>query len=182
MSLIKIVVVGAGGHAAVVIEVLRAQGGFEIVGAVDPDVTRSHVIGIPILGNDDQLATLREDGVEAAVVALGNNQIRQKIALALLSRGYSLPPVVHPGASISPTAVIEDGAVIMNRAVVGTRARVGPMAIINTGCIVEHDNCIGPAAHVAPGVNLAGNVRIGERTLVGIGLPFVLISVSVPTS
>jgi sugar O-acyltransferase (sialic acid O-acetyltransferase NeuD family) len=169
MRLIKIVVVGSGGHAAVVIESLRARGDFVIVGAVDPDRTRSHVIGVPILGSDDHLATLRDEGVEAAVVALGSNQLRQKIAQALLALGYSLPPVVHPGASISPTAVIETGAVIMNRALVGTRARIGPMVIINTGCIVEHDNRIAAAAHVAPGVNLAGNVHIGERTLVGVG-------------
>lgn len=169
MMAIRIVVVGAGDHAAVVIEALRATGDFTIVGVVDPHPSQSDVVGVPVLGGDDCLSALLEAGVEAAVIALGDNRLRQRIGLALLKQGFVLPAVVHPGASISPSAVIGAGAVIMNRAVVGTRARVGCLAIVNTGSIVEHDNEIEAAAHVAPGVALAGNVRVGERSLVGVG-------------
>lgn len=122
-----------------------------------------------MLGNDDCLPALRRSGVEAAVVALGNNRLRQAIANRLLAQAFILPPVLHPAAFISPTASIEPGAVVMARAVAGTCARIGPFAIINTGAIVEHDNDIGAAAHVAPGVSLAGTVRVGERVLIGVG-------------
>jgi UDP-perosamine 4-acetyltransferase len=169
MKLLNIVVIGAGGHAAVVIEALRASSGYNIVGAVDPDKTLSHVIGVPVLGNDDRLPALREQGIQAVVVALGNNDRRQTISKMLLDQGWLLPPLVHPGASVSPSATIESGAVIMNRAIIGTRARIGSVVIVNTGSIVEHDNQIAAAAHVAPGVTLGGNVHVGERTLVGIG-------------
>jgi UDP-perosamine 4-acetyltransferase len=169
MMPVRIVVVGAGDHAAVVIEALRAMGDFTIVGVVDPHPSHSDVVGIPVLGGDDCLPALLEAGVEAAVIALGDNRLRQKIGLAVLKQGFVLPSVVHPEASISPSAAIRAGAVIMNRAVVGTRARVGCLAIVNTGSIVEHDNDIEAAAHVAPGVALAGNVRVGERSLVGVG-------------
>ncbi len=169
MTAARIVVVGGGGHAAVVIEALRAMGGFIIVGVVDPHPEFPDVIGVPVLGGDDRLPGLREDGVEMAVIALGNNKLRQRTGPTLLNQGYVLPSVVHPGASISPSATVEAGAVIMNRAVVGTRVRIGPLVIINTGSVVDHDSEIGAAAHVAPGVALAGNVRVGERSLVGVG-------------
>jgi UDP-perosamine 4-acetyltransferase len=165
----RVVVIGAGGHAAVVIEALQALGEFTIVGILDPHPVHPHVVGVPVLGADDRLPALREEGVEAAVVALGENGLRQKIGRRLLTQGYVLPLVIHPGAFVSPTATIEVGTVIMNRATVGARARIGSLVIINTGSIVEHDDEIGAAAHVAPGVALAGSVTVGERSLIGIG-------------
>ena len=164
----RVVVVGAGGHAAVVIEALQAAG-HTVIGVVDPCPAEPHVLGVPVLGGDECLPGLLADGIGAAVVALGSNRLRQFIGAALLAQGYALPAVVHPGASVSPTASVGAGAVVMNRAVVGTRTRVGTLAIVNTGAVVDHDNDIGPAAHVAPGVALAGNVRVGERALVGVG-------------
>ena len=164
----RVVVVGAGGHAAVVIEALQAAG-HTVVGVVDPRPAEPHVLGVPVLGGDECLPGLLADGIGAAVVALGSNRLRQSIGASLLAQGYALPAVVHPGASVSPTASVGAGAVVMNRAVVGTRTRVGELAIINTGAVVDHDNDIGPGAHVAPGVALAGNVRVGERALIGVG-------------
>lgn len=165
----RIVVVGAGGHAAVVIEALQAVGLFAVEGTVDLNPAHSNVLGIPVLGGDECLPALRRSGVDAAVVAVGDNQLRQNIAGRLLAQGFALPSIVHPTAFISPSAIIEAGAVIMARAVVGTRAKIGSLAIINTGAIVEHDNEIGAAAHIAPGVALAGSVHIGERALMGVG-------------
>ena len=169
MTAMRIVVIGAGGHASVVIEALRAAARFTIWGIADPNPLRPEVLGIPVLGGDDCLPELRRDGVEAAVVAIGDNQLRQAIAGRLLTQGFIFPPVVHPTAFISPTAAIEAGVVVLARAVIGTRARIGSLAIINTGAIVEHDNEIGAASHVAPGVALAGNVHVGERALIGVG-------------
>jgi UDP-perosamine 4-acetyltransferase len=169
MTASRVVVIGAGGHAAVVIEALRAQCIFMIVGVIDPHPAHPDVLGVPVLGGDDCLPGLLQDGIDAAVVAIGDNRLRQKIGQMLIAKGYRLPPVIHPLASISPSAVIEEGAVIMNRAVAGTRVRIGCLAILNTGSIVDHDCVIDGAAHVAPGVALAGNVRVGERTLIGVG-------------
>ena len=165
----KVVVVGAGGHAKVVLEVLRAAGGFEVAGLVDPNPAQAEVLGVRVLGGDDILPGLRSRGVAAAVVALGSNRARERVGDGLRAMGFALPAAVHPSALVSPSARIGDGAVVMARAVLGTLAAVGEFAIINTGAVVEHDNRIGRAAHVAPGVALAGSVTVGDRALVGVG-------------
>lgn len=169
MTVPRLVVVGAGGHAAVLIEALRAVGLHEVVGVVDPDPAHPDVLGAPVLGGDECLAALRRDGIAAAVVALGDNRLRQEVGGRLLAQGFALPPVVHPAAFVSPTAAIGAGAVVMARAVAGTRARIGSLAVVNTGAVVEHDGEIGAAAHIAPGACLAGRVQVGERALVGVG-------------
>lgn len=165
----SVVLLGAGGHAKVIIEAIRAAGFGEIVGLVDPSPPGPVVLGLPVLGGDDVLPRLREEGMEAVVLALGGNALRQKMGERMRQLGFRLPVVVHPSALVSPSASLGDGAVIMARAVVGTEASVGDFAIINTSASIDHDNVIGDAAHVAPGCALAGNVRVGARALVGVG-------------
>jgi UDP-perosamine 4-acetyltransferase len=165
----RVVVVGAGDHAKVVLEALWAMDAFEVVGLTDPRTADQEVLGVPVLGGDEILPGLLAQGVTAAVVAIGSNRLRQQIGQNLLAMGFTLPVVVHPSAFISPSATIGQGAVVMVRAVVGTLARIGELAIINTAAVVEHDNLIGQSAHVAPGVTMAGRVRVGDRVLVGVG-------------
>ena len=165
----KVVIIGAGGHAKVVLEVLRALGSMEVVGLIDPAPAAKAVLGAPVLGDDSRLPQLRREGVEGAFVALGTNGLRQRIGAQLAASGYALPTAIHPSALISPSARIDTGAVVMARAVIGAETRVRDLAIVNTGAIVDHDNVIETAAHVAPGCALAGTVRIGERSLIGVG-------------
>ena len=165
----RIVLVGAGDHAKVVLEALWAMGTFDVAGLLDPHPTSAEVLGVPVLGGDELLPGLLRQGVAAAVVAVGTNLRRQKIGQSLLAMGFALPVVAHPSAILAPSATIADGTVVMARAVVGTLANIGEFALINTGAIVEHDNQIGQAAHIAPGAVLAGRVTVGQRALVGVG-------------
>jgi UDP-perosamine 4-acetyltransferase len=164
-----LVLVGAGGHAKVVIEVARAQGRFEVVGVVDPRPPGPRVLGVPVLGGDEALPRLRAEGVAWAFVALGGNALRQRIGGELRAAGFQLATLVHPGAEVMPSARVGEGVVAMARVVVSAEARVDDSAILNTGAVVEHDNLIGTAAHVAPLAALAGNVRVGARALIGVG-------------
>ena len=171
-------VIGAGGHAKVVIEAIWAMDGFEIVGVIDPKPENPELLGVPVLGGDEELPKLLIEGVTAAVVAIGANSTRQRIGHTLLAMGFTLPQIRHPSAFISPSATIAQGTVIMAMAIVGTLACVRDLAIINTGAIVEHDSEVGEAAHIAPGVVLAGRVRVGNRALVGAGTvvrPYIII-------
>lgn len=165
----RVIVLGAGGHAAVIIEIIRAAGLLDIAGAIDPNPLHPDVLGVPVLGDDDHLPEIRRIGIDKAVVALGDGRLRQRLAEKLVALGFALPPVVHPGAIVSPSAVIEAGVVVMPGAVINARARIHELAIVNTRAVIEHDDVIGPAAHVAPGVSLAGNVQVGERTMIGVG-------------
>lgn len=169
MNGIPIVIVGAGGHAAVIIEALRAGNEFTPAAIVDPAPESADVLGVPVVGADEMLAVLRRQGLTAAVVAIGANRLRERLGAKLSALDFSLPPIIHPSALLADSAYVGRGAVVMARASIGARAKVGELAVINTGAIVEHDNEIGVAVHVAPGAALGGCVTVGARTLIGIG-------------
>ncbi len=164
-----LVIVGAGGHAKVVVEVARAAGRFDVVGLIDPRPAAPRVLGVPVLGGDEILPRLRAEGVAWAFVALGGNAARQRIGGELRAAGFRLATLVHPSAVVMPSARVGEGVVVMARVAVSADARVEDLAILNTGAVVEHDNLIGAAAHIAPLAALAGNVRVGARALVGVG-------------
>jgi UDP-perosamine 4-acetyltransferase len=163
-----IIVVGAGSHAKVVIELLRAAG-WEPLGLVDPAPTQSMLLGVPVIGGDAILPRLRAESISMACIALGDNKMRDRLRIELTKLGFALPTVVHSTAYVSPSARLGHGVVIMPHAAVQTDACIADCAIINTNAVVEHDNEIGKAAHIAPGCALAGNVRVGALALVGVG-------------
>ena len=156
-------VIGAGGHAKVVIATLRAAGD-TIEAVVDDDTTRH---------GDTVLGELVRGGIEEipqgarAIVAVGDNASRQR--LVLRAGEVEWIRAVHPDASIDPSATIEPGAAVFAGAVVQADATVGAHAIVNTAASVDHDSHVGAYAHIAPGARLAGAVRVGEGALVGVG-------------
>ena len=162
------ILIGAGDHARVVLEAVTAEG-LSIVGLIAPEPPGTSVLGIAVLGGDYLLPKLRREGVTTAVLGLGSNRLRHALVERLLALGFALPPVVHPRAYVSPTAVLSAGVVVLQLGTVGTQAEVGVAAIVNSGAVVEHNAAIGAAAHIAPGCALAGRVRVGARTLVGVG-------------
>jgi sugar O-acyltransferase (sialic acid O-acetyltransferase NeuD family) len=167
----SLVIVGAGDHGRVVLELLRAAGegpnGFVEPGHAEGIGQRS-VDGLPLLGDlEDCLDWLQP--AARFVVAVGDNRARRAAFERGLELGLAPFPAVHPAALLLAGAVVEPGAVVCAGAVIGLAARVGADAIVNTGATVDHDNRIGPHATVAPGANLAGRVSVGEGAFVGIG-------------
>jgi sugar O-acyltransferase (sialic acid O-acetyltransferase NeuD family) len=160
---LELVVIGAGGHAKVVVDACWAAG-WTVLGTADRDPHRT-VFGLPHLGPPEKLQV--EPGVRA-VIAVGSNAARRDIARRLDGR-LRWASVVHPAAIVSPKAHVKEGAVIFAGAVVQAEAVVGWHAILNTGCRVDHDNDIGAFCHVAPGAVLGGTVKLGEGVFVGAG-------------
>jgi UDP-perosamine 4-acetyltransferase len=168
---VSVVVLGAGGHAAVVLEILLA-GRVDVVGltdaSYDPERPRE-LFGVPVIGTDDVLPELRRKGVDGAIVAIGDNAMRRRLGGMALSAGFRLVNAVHPHASVSPSVELASGVAVMAMAAVNARAKIGEGVIVNTGASVDHDCEIGPYSHLAPGSRLGGTVRCGHEVLVGIG-------------
>jgi UDP-perosamine 4-acetyltransferase len=173
LALPAVVVIGAGGHAKVVVELIRAQGRYDVVGCTDPAPERGDVVGAPILGSDDILPDLYAQGVRHCFVALGDNPLRMKVARRVTSLGFELINAISPNAIVSPTARLGHGVAVMAGAVINAATVVEDLAIINTHSVVDHDCQIGEAAHVAPRAALAGGVRIGPLAFVGAGATIV---------
>jgi len=170
----KVVGLGAGGHAKVLIEILRAMGGFELIGLldIDPDLKDSQVLGVPVLGNDNLLPELRAQGVDHAFIgigSIGNNQPRVDLYKKATDSGFKMVQAIHPSAVISPSAETGAGLSVMATAVINAAAILGDNVIINTGAILEHDCVIGDHVHVATGARLAATVCVGDGAHIGAG-------------
>lgn len=160
-----IAVIGAGGHARVVIGTLQAAG--LSAGAVfddDPSTWDTKILGVPVLG---AVGRLIEEGYRRAVIAIGDNAARRRLSTQL--RDIEWVTVVHPHTWIHPSVPIGEGTVVFAGAVIQPEARIGRHVIINTGATVDHECIIHDYAHVAPGAHLAGRVEIGEGAFIGIG-------------
>jgi sugar O-acyltransferase (sialic acid O-acetyltransferase NeuD family) len=170
----SVIVFGAGGHGKTLIELIREAGQLELVGVVDDRLARgSDVLGIPVLGNRDDLASIRRDGIGMAANAIGgitNMVTRVEVSQALAARGFVLPALVHPTAFIEASASIGEGAQVLAHSYVGSDAVVGRGVIVNTGAIVSHDCVLGDHANLSPGCLLAGGITVGEATLLGMGV------------
>jgi UDP-perosamine 4-acetyltransferase len=164
----RIIVVGAGGHAKVVIDVLRSAG-WHPEGLLDPSYPSPPVSGVPVIGTDEAAADLRLRGIRYAFVAIGRNDLRRRLCRELRALGFELPNAIHATASISTTAVLGTAIAVMPNAVIHAEAHISDFAIINTGAIVEHDCVIGEASHVAPRSALGGSCRLGDEVFFGIG-------------
>lgn len=163
----SIVVIGAGGHAKVCIELLRAMGRQVdyCIGGSDS----AECVGVPVLDGDENILRLREQGYVRAFVAVGSNALRARLAALALAQGYELVNAISPRAVISLSARIGRGVAVMAGAVVNAECDIADLAIINTGATVDHDCRIGAAAHLAPQTALAGCVSVGAQSFLGIG-------------
>jgi sugar O-acyltransferase (sialic acid O-acetyltransferase NeuD family) len=166
-----VVIVGAGGHGKVVLDVLLAERRYRPVGFVDadPKLTDAYVGGLPVLGSVNSLTRLRRERLRHAIVAIGDNLARLRYATLLREEGFTLVSAVHPTASVSPSATLGDNVVVCAQAAVVCEARVGAAAIVNTGAVVDRECVVGDGVHVCPGAVLAGRVRVGRGAFVGIG-------------
>lgn len=155
-------VIGAGGHAKVVIATLQANG-IELAAAWDDDPGKfgSAVLGVAVAG-----AIADCPSGELAVLAIGSNRLRQALASRLHQTFVS---VVHPTAFVHESAVLGAGAVVFAGAVIQPGVLIGEHVIVNTGSSVDHDCHIGSFVHVAPGVRLGGAVTVEEGAFMGIG-------------
>ena len=168
-----VVLVGAGGHARVVLDAARCQG-LDVVAALDEraELHGTEFDGVPIVGDESALDGLRARGIGAVILGVGSvDASPTRIALyeRISARGFALPAVRHPAAMIAASAEIGDASVVFAGAVVNPHARVGRNVIVNTSAVIEHDCVIADHVHVSPGALLAGGVRIGRGSHVGIG-------------
>jgi sugar O-acyltransferase (sialic acid O-acetyltransferase NeuD family) len=165
----RLYLLGGGGHAKVVIDVARAMGDYEVGGVFDDDPARqgSDVLDVPILGPISEESLARHD-VQLAVIAIGDNRVRQRIARRF-DPLLQWAAIVHPQAVVAASAALGPGTVVFAGAIVQPATAIGEHVILNTASSVDHDCLVGNFAHLAPGSHVAGGVRIGEGALIGIG-------------
>jgi sugar O-acyltransferase (sialic acid O-acetyltransferase NeuD family) len=168
---IPCVIVGAGGHGRVVLDILARGETYEAVGFVDSNrqIHGRRMDGIPIVGDLDALPVLAREGVTRAVVAIGENGVRRVFADQVEQMGLQLINAIHPSANLARNVTLGRNVVVAAGALVCAHCQIGDSVILNTGCIVDHESMIGTAAHICPGARLAGRVTVASGAFVGIG-------------
>ncbi len=169
----SLVIVGGGGHCKALIDLIRAEGKYHIIGVVDDDPSLTQVLDIPIIGTSNSLPDLAQKGLTMAINAIGgiaNIQVRIKIDQKIKAAGLTIPTVIHPTAYVESSALLAQGIQVFAHAYVGSDAHIKQNALINTGVIISHDCQIAEMANLSPGAILAGNVSIGQNTLIGMGV------------
>lgn len=175
----KLLLVGAGGHAKAVYLALRAAG-HELVGYVAPQ--QCDWLDRPWLGADADVMMKEPDaGFALGLGGVAPEQLNRRLVLFELYRsaGRTAPPIVHLAATIADANALSDGVVVLAGAIVQPGASIGRGAIVNTGAIVEHDAKVGAGVHLAPGAMALGGVRIGDAAMIGAGA-VVLPGATVP--
>lgn len=157
-------IIGAGGHAQVVIALAEAAG-HRIAGIYDDHKQRgSSVLNHPVTGPLQDLPDQR--GI-VAVIAVGDNAARQRIS----KRWQHLEwlTLIHPTAWVASNVILGHGCVVMAGAVLQPSARLGNHVIVNTMASVDHESVLDDFVHVAPGSHLAGNVHLQKGVFSGVG-------------
>jgi acetyltransferase EpsM len=164
----KVIIIGAGGHAQVVADILQLTKNMIPLGYIDDNLKLcgNFYLGLPVLGNMEQISRIEHDRV---IVAIGDNMRRKQVFESLKQQGKQFATAIHPTAIIAPSATIGVGTMICAGAIVNPATSVGDNVILNTGSTIDHHNQIEHHVHIAPGVHLGGTVTVREGAFIGVG-------------
>jgi UDP-perosamine 4-acetyltransferase len=176
-----VIVLGAGGHAAVLIDALQRCGRV-VLGCLtaDGEPGEAGPLGTGILGGDAVLSRYQPTAVELVngvgatdAVSAPGGLVRHHLHRTWQRRGFVFATVIHPAATVAAGCEIAAGAQIMAGAVIQTGTRIGPGSIVNTGARIDHDGAVGGQVHIAPGATLCGAVTVGDGAFIGAGATLV---------
>ena len=167
----KLLLLGSGGHCKSVLDSVIALLEYESIGIIDKNIGE-HLMGIPIIGNDEDLAQLFLSGYTHAFIAvgsIGDVSVRKRLYQTIKKIGFHIPNIIDPTSGVSKHAILGEGIYIGKQSVVNAESNIGNGAIVNSSCVIEHDCVIGDFVHVAPGSILCGQVVVNNDTHIGAG-------------
>lgn len=166
MSIEQLNLIGAGGHAAVVLDAWRAaHGTLDGIAIWSESAAGADLFGIEVR----HLAAPEQLRGQSFHICIGDNAARERLHRALVAIGGAPRSIAHPAATVSPYANPGAGSFLAAGAILAPRAATGSSSIVNHGAIVDHDCLVGDFVHIAPGATLGGGVRMEDLALIGAG-------------
>ena len=167
---LPIIVIGAGGHAKVVIDTLRSSSS-KILGFTNLTDEIKSILGVSYLGDDNFIdkQNPKEVLLTLGVGSVKSTMLRKEIFEKWKSKGFSFAKIIHPSAILSEEVEIGEGSQVLMGVVVQVGVQIMENCILNTRCSIDHDCIIESHSHLAPGVTLSGGVKVGEGVHVGTG-------------
>lgn len=165
-------IIGGGGHAAALAEILIKQNK-PLLGVVAPKILAGHAIFDTVQHylQDDDVLRFAVDKVLLVngIGAMPRQTLREKVYTRFNELGYTFATVIADSALVSDYTVLAKGAQIMNNAVINIGSEIGENTIINTSVSVDHDCTIGAHSHLAPGTTLSGQVKVESNVHIATG-------------
>lgn len=166
----KLLLIGGGGHCRSVLCSVLSLNEYEEIGIVD--YADTSVLGVPVVGRDEDLPALKKAGWTDAFItvgSIGDTNLRQRLYQMVVNNGLTVPAIIDATAIIAQDAKVAPGCYIGKGAILNSGSCIGKCAIINTGAIIEHDCLIGDFVHISPGTVLCGQVSVGNHSHIGAG-------------
>ncbi|SFT14149.1 sugar O-acyltransferase, sialic acid O-acetyltransferase NeuD family [Zhouia amylolytica] len=169
----NIIIVGASGHAKVIIDIIELQEEFNIVGLIDSfKPVGTEVCGYEIIGTENDLPRLIDTlNLTGGIIAIGDNYTRKQMAdkIKISNPEFSFYSAIHPNATIGKGVSIGNGSVVVAGAIINADSTIGDFCIVNTNASVGHECIMKDYSSMAPGSTLGGNSNVGLCTSVCLG-------------
>lgn len=168
----QIIIIGSGGHAKVVIDILNQYHDYQIFGVTSNSLELgSTFFGCRVIGSDEILTTLNNNDYLIAMGIGGyrNNDLRIRLFKMIKQLGYRFINVIHPSAIISKSSVLGEGVVVFPGVVINTEVKIGNNSIIATGSTIDHESIIGDNVLISAGVTIGAYTEISDNCLVALG-------------
>lgn len=163
----NLLIIGASGHGKVVADIALKMKKWSKIGFLDDNQNIKSSMGLEVIGKTSEASKYFLD--YDIFVGIGKNATREKIQQRLEKEGATIPILLHPSAVIGEKVEVEQGTVVMAGVVINCCTSIGKGCIINTSSSIDHDNLIEDYVHISPGAHLAGTVKVGKGSWLGIG-------------
>lgn len=162
----KLIIIGASGHGKVVADIAIKMNNWENIAFLDDDETVKICMDFDVIGKSADAIKYKNEA--DFFVAIGNNSVREKVQEELMDEGLNVVSLIHPSVVLATDVEIDIGTAVMAGVVINSSTRIGKGCIINTSSSLDHDNVIDDYVHISPGASLAGTVKVGKESWLGI--------------
>ena len=173
----NIVIIGSGGHAKVIIDIVEKAGLYHIVGLLNKSPKKNKkILGYDLLGKEEDLPKfVKTHAIKGIIIAVGDNFTREKVVEIAKEKCPEIVffSAIHPNASIAPDVSIGQGTVIMAGVSINATSSIGEFCILNTNSSLDHDSQMADFSSLAPGVTVGGECQIGAYSAINIGATLV---------
>jgi sugar O-acyltransferase (sialic acid O-acetyltransferase NeuD family) len=172
----KVVLLGSGGHAKCVLDILEEMDSYEVIGVTTQDEAIKDFCGYPVLGNNETLQDLYMDGIRYIALGVGgytDNNLRKALYTKLKQIGFAVVSAIHPSAIISKTFSLGEGNIIFSGVIILPDVQVGNNVVIASGSNIGHEVIIEDHVLISTGVTIGANIKIQEGALISMGATIV---------
>lgn len=133
---LNLLILGAGSHGLDVYRIAKSLRCFSKISFLDDDPTKEKAIG-----RWEEAERYLEE-YPAAMVAVGDEDLRRRWMQKLTVLGFITPTLIHPSAFIPDETEIGNGTVICAMTTVGSGVHIGQGCIVTTGSTVPRKSYI----------------------------------------